>query len=224
MNAIQPCRKKSDHEWNKTYGDFAEEATLWHEQCSAPQTNYYLSDRVVHYWDEAICKRCGARLLLSVVYDRKDAQPISDENFLWLSIFINQLNEEIGSSDQKRVLINYALDQLPWNYYPHVRLADPDNNMFEISFKDNMYTDFDWDYFGAYLLFRTMNVHAMQYLPPEQVREIEGPFTEFEQLKAKYRTLMEIATQSGYSPEVKQEMNQLYIMLEKLSEVLKRFT
>lgn len=214
----------NEHQWSRTYEDFVAEATEWHEHNSAPAGNSYTAERAVHYWDVAACEACGLQRLLSTVYDREGAESISDDNFLWLTLFITQLNEEIGQVEAKKELINYALDQLPWEYYPHIKLTDPDQNIFSISFQGEEYAEVGWPYFEAFLMFRAMNARAREYLPAKDIKDIEGPFTEFERLKAKYQTLMEIASQAGYSHDVKEELSQLYEMLEKLSEVLKRFT
>lgn len=206
-----------EHKWNETDNDLIEEMTKWHTDGSAPLGFSHTSKYAIHYWKIIECVNCGAKRLFSVVFDNEENTLISDEAFLWLSIFINQLNEEIEYIEEKKMLINDALDQMPWKYFPYASVHTPENNYFSISYKNNNFLRYNWDFFDAVNLFRKMNLKAVQYLHPISATELNEKFQNLEILKSKYITLMEIASQSGIDSTLKRDLDELSSAFKKLS-------
>lgn len=206
-----------EHTWNKTDDALFDEMIRWHSEGTAPKEQRYISKYTVHYWDILKCSDCGAKRLFSGVFDKDNIEAISDEEFLWLSIFINQLNEEIGYIEEKKNLINEALDQMHWQYFPYVSLHTPENDYFSISYKNNNFLRYNWDFYDAANLFRKMNLKAVEYLYPISAEKLADKMQDLDVLKSKYITLMEIATQSGMDASIKREIDKLYNAFNKLS-------
>ncbi len=100
----QLCDRES-HKWNMENQAFLEQAAGWHDRGDAPAGQFYASSRVIHYWMEDTCSACGARRLLSAVFDHPDAPPIPDEAFLWLTIFITRINESTGYIEEEKMYL-----------------------------------------------------------------------------------------------------------------------
>lgn len=209
------------HTWDMTEESFIQMAAGWHDNGDAPADHYYVSTYAVHYWHVLKCKDCGAEKLLSAVLDRKDAEPVSDTEFMWLSLFITQLNKETGYLEQKKALINDSLDQMHWAHFPYVAMHNPDENYFSIAYKQNQFLQYDWDFYDALHMFKAMNERARAYLEPEATDELNEKLGRLGELKKQYQTLMELSTQSGLDSELQQELDRLAAEFQKLSDELK---
>lgn len=209
------------HEWKTDNQAFMEQAARRHARGDTKDS--YRSSHVIHYWAEDACPLCGEKRLLSSIIDKDGAAPLSDWEFLWLTLFVTQLNEDTGYIEEKKKLIHYAIDQQPWQYFPKIKMPNPEKDVFSISFKNDRFKRFAWSYRDAYLMFEAMNARALLYIPREQITPIDSPFTELEQLKAEYRTLMEIATQSGLTGKVQDDLQALRQKLRSLTYALNEF-
>lgn len=209
---------KCEHKWNKSEEDLITEMIDWHNYNNAPEGHFYISKYEIHYWQIIRCVNCGEEKLFSSVFDNNDNERVSDEEFLWLSIFINQLNEEVGYIEEKKQLINDALDQMQWQYFPYVSLHTPEKNYFSISYKNNNFLRYNWDFYDAANLFRKMNLLAIHYLYPISSKELTEKLNDLDILKSKYITLMEIASQSGVDFELRKDLDALSFAFEKLSK------
>lgn len=214
------CTKDS-HQWSMTNEDFIEQATQWHTDGAAPAGHFYVSRFVVHYWETIECSQCGMQKLLSAVLDKPGEPPIPDEEFTWLSLFITQLNLEIGYIEQKKLLINDSLDQMHWAHFPYVAMHNPDDNYFSISYKDDHFLRYDWNFYDALQMFKEMNERAQQFLAPQHAQFLGEHMHKLEELKHKYQTLMELASQAGMDGELERERESLYKEFKQLSDELK---
>jgi len=209
------------HNWNITENEFVEMTTSWNKNNDAPEGNFYVSKYAVHYWYTAKCKNCGESKLFSSVFDRNGTEKISDEEFMWLTLFITQLNCETGYIEQKKALINDSLDQMHWEHFPYATFHNPLENYFSITYKQNRFLSYDWNFDDAVRMFSEMNERAVEYLEPEAVDHLKQKLDRLEELKRQYRTLMELSTQAGVDGTLQAELDKLAAEFKKLSAELK---
>ena len=217
MENIRACT----HSWNIGEEEIIQRFTQWCESESAPQENIYISKFAIHIWDVVQCSKCGVKKLFSSVFDKTDYEKIPDIEFAWLMMFITQMNTETGHIDAKKELINNALDQMHWEYFPYVILHNPTNNYFSISYKNNEFLRYNWSFHDAARMFREMNDRAKTHFAPKRTEELNQRLEQLDQLKQQYRSLMELSSQARISSELEREIQLLSERFESLSKELK---
>jgi hypothetical protein len=175
----------------------------------------------VHIWDVVHCTACGAKKLIFPAFlnrkDRRKRYPTTE--FTWLTLFITQLIMETGHIETKKQLINDSLDQMHWSIFLMSRCTSGDN-YFSISYKNNEFLRYEWDFKEAVGMFQAMNGRAQAYFAPHRTAELNQKLAQLEELKQTYRSLMEISSQAGVSGEVAHEIEQLSAQFKKLSKEL----
>ncbi len=94
------------------------------------------------------------------------------------------------------------------------------DNYFSISYKNNEFLRYEWDFKEAVGMFQAMNGRAQAYFAPHRTAELNQKLAQLEELKQTYRSLMEISSQAGVSGEVAHEIEQLSAQFKKLSKEL----
>ncbi len=209
-----------EHNWKASEEEIAGRLAQWHQSDSAPEGHIYVSAYAVHIWDVTECTDCGVKKLVSNIFIYKNPDEIPDMELTWISLFIAQLNMEAGHIEAKKELINDSLDQMRWEYFPYVSFHNPENGYFSISYKNDEFLRYKWDFADAVRMFKEMNERAQAYIFPRRTDTLNQKLEQLEQLKARYRTLMELSSQAGMSDDLNEEIAALSEQFERLSKEL----
>ena len=142
-----------EHKWSLSDGDFQQKIIARH-LADDTNGNCYISKFMVHYWEETVCEKCGEKRLISGTFDRKDVEPISEDEFNAFNDFLTVLNQRTGNTETKKKLINYALDSMHWVHVPQFMLHNDDYNYFYFSVSGDPRDQkpeerFDWEFYDA---------------------------------------------------------------------------
>lgn len=142
-----------EHKWALSDEDFQQRIIARH-MGGDTDGNCYVSKFMVHYWEETVCEKCGVKRLISGTFDRKDVEPISEDEFNSFNDFLTVLNQRVGNIETKKKLINYALDSMHWQHPPQFMLHNDDYNYFYFSVtgdpRDQKPEErFDWEFYDA---------------------------------------------------------------------------
>ena len=142
-----------EHKWALSDEDFQKKIIARH-LADDTDGNCYISKFMVHYWEETVCENCGEKRLISGTFDRKDVEPISEDEFNNFNDFLTVLNQRTGNIETKKKLINYALDCMHWAHVPQFMMHNDDYNYFFFSVtgdpRDQKPEErFDWEFYDA---------------------------------------------------------------------------
>ena len=148
------------HKWALSDGDFQQKIIARH-LADDTDGNCYISKLMVHYWEETTCENCGEKRLISGTFDRKDVEPISEDEFNAFNDFLTVLNQRTGNIDTKKKLINYALDSMHWQHAPQFMMHNDDYDYFYFSVtgdpRDQKPEErFDWEFYDALDMIKEM--------------------------------------------------------------------